>query len=198
MDVIAAGVLGCPYHVDEDSMSVNFDESPDLHRGIANAILNFADDNRPLLNDFKHGFRVLPVTPTEIEAWLQSAVVLDKSDYKEYERKLQTLREQHERDGWAFSFVRIHADDDPDYGYDFQLDLYHVDAWTCYKFAELTLDALYNLICPSSGKSLEESLVNMPVDVIEEKESFIDHIFGFTTPIREDPDTEVSHDEFLS
>lgn len=197
MDSVAAGVLGCPYEVDEDTMSVTFDESPDLHRAIANAILNFAEEHRPLLNDFKHGFRVLPVTPDELEAWFQSSVMLDETDYEEYKQDIQNLREKHNNDEWGFSFVRIEPDDDPEYGYDFQMDLYHVDAWTCYKFAELTLDALYNLIHSGSGRSLEESVLNMPTEVIEENESFMDHVFGFVTPIADDPDAEIPYEEFF-
>jgi len=198
MDAIAAGVLGCPYDVDEESMSVEFEESPDLHRGVANAILNFAEGNRALLNDFKHGFRILPVTPDEIELWLQSSVLLNEPDQEEFERKLEALREQHEQDEWAFSFVRIDPDDEPEYGYDLHLDLYHVDAWTCYKFAELTLDALYNLISPGHGKLLEESVSEIPIEMLEGKDSFIDHIFRFGTPIRDNPDIVVPPEEFMS
>jgi hypothetical protein len=195
MDAVAAGLLGCPYDVDEESKSVNFRESPDLHRGVANAILNFADENRALLNDFKHGFRVLPVTPEDIESILQSSFRLSEEDKREFETKLEALRDQHKQDTWAFSFVRIHADE-KDYGYDLQLDLYHVDAWTCYTFAELTLDALYNLISPGHGGQLEESLLEVPIEMLEGNDSFIDHIFGFGLPIRDDPDTVVPHDEF--
>lgn len=197
MDAVAAGILGCPYTVDEETKSVDFEESPDLHRGVANAILNFSDDNRALLNDFKHGFRVLPVTPDDIESMLQSSFRLDQEDQEEFEAKLEELREQHERDAWAFSFVRIHADE-TDYGYDFQLDLYHVDAWTCYKFAELTLDALYNLIRPGPGEKLEDSLSEVPIEMLEGNDSFIDHIFGFGLPIRDDPETVVPREEFRS
>lgn len=197
MDAVAAGLLGCPYTVDEESKSVHFEEPPELHRGVANAILNFADENRALLNDFKHGFRVLPVTPDDIESMLQSSFRLDEEDQEEFEMKLEELREQHEQDAWAFSFVRIHADEQ-DYGYDFQLDLYHVDAWTCYKFAELTLVALYNLISPGHGDHLEESLLEVPIDMLEGKDSFINHIFGFGLPIRNDPDIVVPQEEFQS
>lgn len=197
LDAVAAGLLGCPYDVDEESSSVNFEEPPELHRGVANAILNFADEHRELLNDFKHGFRVLPVTPDDLESMLQSTFRLDEKDQEEFEKKLEALREQQKRDAWAFSFVRIHTDEQ-DYGYDFQLDLYHVDAWTCYKFAELTLDALYNMVSAGCGEQLEESLSEMPIDVLEGNDSFIDHIFGFGLPIRNDPDTVVPEDDFRS
>ena len=73
-----------------------------------------------------------------------------------------------------------------------------VDAWSCYKFAELTRDALFNLVSPRGGLHLEESLDEIPELILEGEISLIDHILGMGLPLRDDPNTVVSKEEFRS
>lgn len=197
MDAIAGALLGCPTTINEEEKTVEFEESPDLHRGVCNAILDFAENHTALLNDFKHGFRILPVTPTDIENLIGSSMLLDEADEEDFELKVNNLRETLAEDEWGFSFARMYTES-ANYGYDIQLDFYHVDAWSCYKFAELTLDALYNLISPEDGIHFEESLKEMPDLVLEGEQTIMDHLFGFSTPLREDPETVVTEEEFRS
>lgn len=197
MDAIAGALLGCPVTIDQDEKSIEFDESPDLHRGVCNAILDFAENHTALLNDFKHGFRILPVTPNDIENLIGSSMLLDEEDEDDFEAMLDGLREMLSEDEWGFCFARMYTES-ADYRYDIQLDFYHVDAWFCYKFAELALDALYNLISPEEGIHLEESLSEIPGSVLEGEKTIMDHLFGVSTPLREDPETVVPEEEFRS
>lgn len=197
LDAIAAGLLGCPATIDEETNSVEFDESPELHRGTCNAILDFAENNTALLNDFKHGFRVIPLTPEDLETLTESIIVFSEEDTEKFEAVLEAMEKELAEDQWGFYFARMDAEK-RDYGYECRLDVYHVDAWSCYKFAELTLDALYNLVRPGPGLFLEDSIKEIPELALEGETSLIDHVFGFATPLREDPDTVISEEEFES
>lgn len=197
LDAIAGALLGCPFTIDEETGSVEFEESPDLHRGVCNAILDFAENHTTLLNDFKHGFRILPVTLDDIEHIVGSSMLLDEGDEDAFEETLDMLREELEEADWGFCFARMHTEN-ADYGYDIQLDVYQVDAWACYKFAELTLDALHNLISPNGGNYLEESLAELPDLVLENEATIMKHVLGVSTPLRDDPETVVSKEEFRS
>jgi hypothetical protein len=197
IDAITGGFLGCPAQFDTDSKTVEFEESPELHRGICNAILDFADRNTALLNDFKHGFRVLPLTPDDLTILTDTGIELSEEDEEYFDTELDAIEMALTEDAWGFCFARMHTED-ADYGYRCQLDVYHVDAWSCYKFAELTLDALYNLVTSRGGRYLEESLKEIPELAMDGELSVIDHVFGFATPIRKDPDIVVSPEEFLT
>jgi len=197
LDAIAGALLGCPATINQETKSVEFEESPDIHRGVCNAILDFAENNKALLNDFKHGFRILPVSPDDIAHVVGSSMLLDEEDEAAFEETLDELEKELGGAEWGFCFARMYTES-ADYGHDVQLDFYQVDAWTCYKFAELTLDALYNLISPKGGIMLEESLAELPNLVLEGEESFMNHVLGFSTPLRDDPDTVISKDEHPS
>lgn len=197
LDAIAGALLGCPFTFDEESDSVNFDESPDIHRGVCNAILDFAANNTALLNDFKHGFRVLPVTPEDIDMVLESTTRMDEADEDAIEERLEELGETLAEDSWGFCFARM-STESTEYGHKVHLDIFHVDAWSCLKFAELTLDALYNLITVHGGVHLEDSLMEIPELVVEGESTIIEHIFGIATPLRSDPDVVVTEEEFSS
>lgn len=195
IDAITGGFLGCPAQIDTDAKTVEFEEPPELHRGVCNAILDFADNNTALLNDFKHGFRVIPLTTRDLSYLTESIIRFGDEDEKQFEATLEALEETLAEDAWGFCFARMHTED-ADYGYRCQLDVYHADAWSCYKFAELTLDALYNLVSPDGGRYLEESLKAIPELALEGEMSVIDYVFGFATPLRKDPDIVVSPEEF--
>ncbi|SER52178.1 hypothetical protein [Natrinema salaciae] len=197
MDAVAAGLLGCPHEIDPENVEFDFIEDPDLHRGVSNAILDFAENNVALLNDFKHGFRVLPVTPAQLRGMLGNQFQLREEQRDDFETQIDELEERLGEDEWGFSFIRL-STESTDYGYECSIDLYHVDAWACYKFAELTLNALYNLVTPQGGMPLEESLSEVPVPVLEGEEVLFDHIFGLAFPLRDDPETIVPEEEFRS
>ena len=188
LDAIAAGFLGCPAEIDEETKSVEFEESPELHRGACNAILDFAEKNTELLNDFKHGFRVVPLTPEDLETLTESIIAFSEEDREEFDAVLEVMEEELSEDQWGFCFARMAAEE-RDYGYECRLDVYHVDAWSCYKFAELTLNALFNLVRPGPGLFLEETLKEIPELALEGEVSLMDHVLGFSTSLREDPDT---------
>lgn len=198
LDAISAGILGCPLSIDDETQTVEFHEDPDLHRGICNAILKFAEGMKELLNDFKHGFRVIPVTPDDLGLLRKEIVRFDPKDAEKYVSTTEELENKlFNQWGWDFAFARMNTKS-TDYGYDCQLDVYYVDAWACYKFAELMLDALYNLITPQGGRHLEDKLLQTPGLGNTGEFSVLNHELGFAVPIRDDPDTQITKEEFLS
>lgn len=152
MDAIAGGLLGCPVHIDEENDSIEFVESLNLHRGVCNMILDFAEKNTALLNDFKHGFRVISLTPDDLVELTESVIAFRGDDEERFDAVLEAMEEELKEDTWGFFFSRM-STKETEYGYDCQLDVYHVDAWSCYKLADLTFDALYNLIAQGPGTS---------------------------------------------
>ncbi|RQG98308.1 hypothetical protein [Natrarchaeobius oligotrophus] len=198
LEALSIGLLGCPASIDDETQSVEFHEDPWLHRGVCNAILNYADGTKNLLNDFKHGFRVIPVTPDDLRLLTKEIMMFDSDGDKEYTRRTQELDKKLTDEGeWNFAFARMQTTKE-DYGYDCQLDIYHVDAWACYKFSEVVLTALYNLIRPDGGKYLWEKVERTPGLGGEDGFSAIDHVMGFGLPLRDDPDTVLTKEEFQS
>jgi hypothetical protein len=187
MEAVAGALLGCPATIDHEEKTIEFNESPELHRGVSNAILDFAENNTALLNDFKHGFRVLPTTPDNLEFLIDSSAILSEDDMDSLKAKLSDLRDRLQDDDWGFCFARMDTDS-TDHGHEVELDVYYVDARSCYKFAELTLDALQNLITPG-GIYLEDTLAEIPALVLDGEVSVIDHVFGLSTPLQEEPET---------
>ncbi len=198
LDAISVGILGCPISIDDDSQTVEFHEDPDLHRGICNAILKFAEGMKEVLNDFKHGFRVIPVTPDDLGLLTEEIIRFDPEDSEKYVSRIEELEAKlSNQRGWDFAFARMNTTS-TNYGYDCQLDVYYVNAWACYKFAELMLDALYNLITPQGGKHLLDKLLQTPGLGDIGELSVLDHEFGLALPIRDNPDTQITREEFLS
>jgi len=85
-----------------------------------------------------------------------------------------------------------------EYGKEIQVDIYHVDAMACYKFAELILDALYNFVSVRRKTSLEVPIGELPIPVIEREEPILNHVFGFATPLLTEQDAEISKEDFMS
>lgn len=122
---------------------------------------------------------------------------MDDEDEIAVDEIFEELQETLAEDAWAFCFARMNTES-TDYGHKIQLDVYHVDAWSCMKFAELTLDALYNLITPQTGVQLEDSLKEIPELVLEGETTIMEHVFGVATPLRTNPEVMVTEEEFNS
>lgn len=155
-DWLAADLLGCPVNFNDEEKELEFIESPDLHLGGANAILNFHQENRELLNDFKHGFRVLPFDISTLEFLIDQELLPDteEADY---------LRERllEESQQWKFTFVRMVTEEAPEeawYDYEVTLNLHSANISACLSFCHLTLKQLHNLFGRGGDQFIEEDL----------------------------------------
>lgn len=144
-DWIALDFLGCPAEFDEQEKQVEFLESPDLHYAGANAILNFWRENKPILNDIKHGFRLLPFRAESIDFLLQNDYLEKSEDVNELKGE---ILEFEEREEWALSFLRMDAQEagesDP-YDYEVSLHLHKIHIDLAVSLSKLALNQLHNL-----------------------------------------------------
>lgn len=158
-DWIAADFLGCPVNFHHEEKELEFIESPDLHYGGANAILNFHQENRKLLNDFKHGFRVLPFDIYTLDFLIDEGLMPESEE-------VDTLREQllEESRTWEFSFVRMVTEEAPEeawYDYEVTLNLHSANISACVDLCRLTLKQLHNLFGRGGDQFIEEDLKNL-------------------------------------
>ena len=147
-EMIAREFLGCSAVYDEETNKLDFVEDPDLHIAAANAALNFWRGFRPLLNDLKHGFRVLPVTIADIK-WLWEEGLFGQLD-TEVEDLIDDM-EAVQQDQWGFFFLRLQTESLGDRHYDAELNLYYVNNEVCKQMSKVILNLIYNLIMGREG-----------------------------------------------
>jgi hypothetical protein len=184
-DAITVSLLGIPYKIDDEG-TLELQESPELHRDICKAILNTAERQTPLQQAFSQGFCIFPVLPGTVENVIDSAGMLGEEDRESFQNQMESLRNQYEENQWPLTVAQLERQS-TNQGDTLQLRVFHVDVWTCYKFAELVLDALFNLISLGPRVMLQDSLSDIPVDVLEEEVNLIELILGIETPIQDQP-----------
>lgn len=193
-DAITVSLLGVPYEIN-DFGKVELQESPALHRGICNTILNTFEEQASLNQGFSKGFRVLPVAPDTVETIVESSGLLDSESRDQFHSQIDALREQYSEDKWPLTFAQLEPQT-TDQEEAFQLQIFHTDVWVCYKFAELVLDALFNLISPGPGVRLQGNLSDVPAEIPEKEASLTEFIFGVETPIQGQPVRLVNEETF--
>ncbi|ELZ06203.1 hypothetical protein C482_00235 [Natrialba chahannaoensis JCM 10990] len=181
-DAITASLLGVPYQID-DTGKVELQESPALHRDICQIILNAFKEQSFLHQSFNQGFCVLPVSPDTVEVTIESFGLLNDENRAQFQSQIDTLKERYNEDQWPMTFAQL-GKQATDQGEVSQLRIYQVDVWICYKFAEVVLDALFNLISPGPGIRLQGSLSDVPVENLEKEANFTELIFEVETPIQ--------------
>lgn len=60
LDVFTWALLGCPAAQDMEENQLVFHEDPDQYTEVCNGVINIRQNWKTLLNDLKHGFRLLP------------------------------------------------------------------------------------------------------------------------------------------
>lgn len=60
LDFLAADFLGCPAEIDEETLTIEYIEDRDAYIAFVNGTIDFWRKHVLLLNDLKHGFRLLP------------------------------------------------------------------------------------------------------------------------------------------
>jgi len=184
-DAVAVSLLGIPYEFDETGQ-IELSESLAFHRNICGTILEIAERQESLKGSFDQGFRVFPVSPETVETVINSSGLVSEANREPVQRQIEELRKQNDDDRWPLTYFHFNREATED-GSVLQLQLNHVDAWTCYKLAEVVLDALFNLITPGPGYGLESVTSDVPIEVIEGDSKVEELIFEIETPIDNDP-----------
>lgn len=184
LDALSIGLLGMPQEVDENGM-ISLPESPSFHRNICEAILKIAEKQRPLKESFDRGFRVFPVSLDTVKSEIDSTELVNEEQKEAVKQEIESLREQYSTERWPLTYFHINRKKTGREN-TVQLFLKHVDAFTCYKLAELVLDALFNLISSGSGYKLNPAISDVPTDIIETDPIIGETIFSIETHMGDD------------
>lgn len=86
-DFLLADFLGCPAELDSEEKEIVFIENPNIYAQIVNGTLTAWLNKRDLLNDLKHGFRLVPFNWETMEALVDEGLIqpdlLDLEEKKE-------------------------------------------------------------------------------------------------------------------
>lgn len=166
-DLLAADFLGCPAEIDTEEQDIEFADPPDSYVGACNGIVNFWKDHTQLLNDLKHGFRLLPFDRGTFEDMIEMGLLQSSDDEVDIEAKLEEY--QNTKDEYLY-FWRLEVDDlaDPeefeekgDVEIGMRLVVYRADAMQCRDLADITLRLLHNLFGRGGENRVVESMESL-------------------------------------
>lgn len=138
-EMICADFLGCPAEINQEDKEIEFLEDPEEYIACCNATINFWHGARDLLNDFKHGYRILPFDWNTVERFQQEGRIRD-SEFDIEERK----QEFEEASQDKLFFWRLETNETDEYTQLF-LSVYETDPAKCLQFARLIWRLLHNL-----------------------------------------------------
>lgn len=176
VDHLAGNLLGCPVDIDTKNRKLTFLEDRDHYIDVCNAVVNFWRNHYQLLNDLKHGFRLLPFDWGTLELLMEQGLLRDDSiDIEEKRAEFERTKDDY------VYFWRLEIDDpvDPEElekmepGDDLELGLrlitYRIEGQKCVQFSRVVLRLLHNLFGGGGGNYvldmfaplLEEDLVTL-------------------------------------
>lgn len=167
LDLLAADLLGCPAKIDEEGKDIEFIDRPEKYVAACNAVVNFWKDHTQLLNDLKHGFRLLPFDRDTFEDMIEMGLLHSSDDSVDIEAKLDEY--QRTKDEYLY-FWRLEVDElaDPD-EFDttedveigMRLVVYRTDATQCKELADITLRLLHNLFGRGGENRVVDSIQSL-------------------------------------
>lgn len=177
--VFASEFLGCPAQINEEVVKPLFD--PDSYIEACNEIVNFKFDNKEILNDFKHGFRILPFH------WGTVRYLMEYEDIRIGPNSIEGLKQKYEAvdSDWTFDFWRMKTmGEDPTRVI---LEVRTVDIEKCKLACKGVLKLLFNLFHSDSGLQRENKFGMVPLgdeklELPIIKEQFSLHTFLESTP----------------
>lgn len=148
---LSAEFLGAPVILDE--IGPEPIEDPEMYVDCSNAILNFWNQNRKILNEFKHGFRIIPFDWETLEEIEREGMTLDR----EGTSSIEDLKEEYggEEEDWMIQFMRM-VKTDPDDPYSVEISVFKTYLEECEAFSRLTLRLLENLLKGKKRWKIEE------------------------------------------
>jgi len=132
--------LGCPAEFNFDDETIDPLYDPEDYMAVCNAVLNYWNETTNYLNDFKHGFRIIPFSWERLE-WLYSEGLVESNS------SFEDIRDQYREpeSDWTFDFWRMAAATDSKSGTPVHLEVHTADVERCVAFSKLTLKLLFNL-----------------------------------------------------
>lgn len=161
-DLMALDLLGCPAEIDSEEKSIEFIEPPEDYVAICNGIVTFWKEHSQVLNDLKHGFRLLPFDRDTFESLIEIGL-LQASDVG-LEEKLEEY--QKTKDEYLY-FWRLEVDESAepeeyegkeDMNIGLKLVVYRTDAMRCRDIAINVLRLLENLLGRGGERKVVESM----------------------------------------
>lgn len=178
-DLLAADLLGCPASIDEQQKSIEFAEPPERYVAACNSVVNFWKDHWDLLNDLKHGFRLLPFDTETVESMREMGLL--QSSEIDIEERIQEYQES--KDEYLY-FWRLEVDElaDPEELEDemeigMRLVVYKTDVSLCKEMASVALRLLHNLF----GRGGEYQVVDSVNSLVGEDEDSLTFLDDFLT-----------------
>lgn len=168
LDVFAWAILGCPGRQNHEANQLVFQDDPGQYIEVCNGVVNFRENWKPLLNDLKHGFRLLPFEWEAMEGIESiSASHAPDFDYDEKKEEYENTKEDYVY-FWRLVGEAEQATEQPEVAPerlaagDFGLFVYRIDINVCLGLARTMNLLLHNLITTE------------PVPIVEELESLVD------------------------
>jgi hypothetical protein len=143
--------LGCPAEFNSSEQAIEPIYEPDGYMALCNLVLNYWDQTTDYLNDFKHGFRIIPFSWERLEWLYEEDLVAADVDLK----TVQDGYTEPESD-WTFDFWRMASASDSEPGTPVHVEIHTADIERCVAFSKLTLKLLFNLFDQERKKLFEE------------------------------------------
>ena len=156
-DAIARDLLGARAPYNKETKELEYDVDPDLYLAMVNATLNFWKGNKALLNDLKHGFRVLPFDAETVDHLHKQGFFPEQQEVVD---EFKSLLHEKEEQGWGITIARLETDSEDD-RYEVTVHIHYVDSEMCLRMAELVQRQLFNLFYPHQALSVEEEAAHL-------------------------------------
>lgn len=156
LDYFAGSLLGCPADINFDNQQVTFHEDRDVYISLCNGVIQLWQEHVDLLNDLKHGFRLLTFDWDSMEEMLELGFV----QYSDED--LDGIRSDYEqtKDDYVY-FWRLEGGPIEDEEWElgsgeeidsgFRLVVYRIEMERSVRMAHMILSLLFNLINPGEG-----------------------------------------------
>lgn len=170
LDLLAADLLGCPAKIDKEERDIEFIDPREKYVAACNAVVNFWKEHTQVLNDLKHGFRLLPFDKETFDNMIEMGLLRSTDGEVDLQGKMREY--QDTKDDYLY-FWRLEVDElaDPeeyeeegDVEIGMRLVVYRTDAMQCRELADITLRLLHNLF----GRGGENRVVESMTDLVGE------------------------------
>lgn len=187
-DWVAADLLGCPVEFDTENKELVFPtDDPAEYIAVCDAIVNFWDENSELLNDFKHGFRVIPFQLETLE-YLADTYDIETDFEGDIVDRIRQEVLQEQTDDWTLLFWRMATNDAED-AVKVELNVHRAHIRKCMTFSRIILKLLHNLFGQGGSYPVVDQALTMFDKPGDEEITLIEHLFVIGTFVTEmDPE----------
>lgn len=145
--------LGCPAEIDEEANELQTYYDPRFYIAVCNSVVNYWDENGELLNDFKHGFRVIPFSWKTMEWLFESGVISADVTVEEVKEGYDTLDSD-----WTYDFWRMEVGKNNGEAIPIELEVHTADIHKCKTFSQLILKLVYNMFETGAALTIDDEI----------------------------------------